>query len=296
MKAAFLIPAVAVAMAAMFCMAVPFADLSSAEGEVDNDQGTVTYYTYTVDFQFQGTNAQWIQWDFGFSDGNGNPVTSTEWNPSGIVFPGKGTYTVTQVVGNTVGTYVSQLKIVIMGTPEVTFESNGGSEVPMQIVKVGNKVTQPDDPVKDGYTFAGWYKESSLLNRYSFDQPVSQHMTLYAKWTSASSGTVPNEGGDAADTGNGGDSGEGNAEDGKKDTEDGEGSDSSGSSVSVGGLEVSNGAVYLLVVVAGALLVFFGNRNGNTRMLYAGIAVAAAGVIIWLIGFDLAGIIGGGDS
>ena len=60
----FILPAFALLAGLMFCLSVLPADLSSADG-VDNDQGTVTYYTYTVDFQFQGTDAQWILWEFG---------------------------------------------------------------------------------------------------------------------------------------------------------------------------------------------------------------------------------------
>ncbi len=269
MKAAFLIPAVAVAVAAMFCLAVPFADLSSAE--VDNDQGEVTYYTYTVDFQFQGTDAQWILWDFGFDDGNGNPVTSDQWNPSGIVFPAKGTYIVTQTVGNTVGTYVSQLRINIMGTPEITFESNGGSDVPAQIVKVGSKLVQPDDPVREGYTFSGWYKESSLLNQYNFGQPVTRHMTLYAKWTPVSPGVQPDD-----------------TEPQVPDEDGEEGSDEGSSAPAI--------AVNIGLLALGAVAAFFGFRQGNRGIVIVGAVFAVAGIVCLAAGFDLIGLLGGGSS
>ena len=273
MKAVRLIPAAAAIAAMMLCLALPIADLSSAE--VDNDQGTVTYYTYTVDFQFQGTDAQWILWDFGFEE-NGEPVTSDEWNPSGIVFPAKGTYTVTQTVGNTVGTYVSQLKINIMGTPEVSFDSNGGSEVPMQIVKVGNKAVQPDNPVKDGYVFQGWYREQSLLNRYDFDQPVSQHITLYAKWSMAphdpADPTVPD-----GDDGNGG---------GDTDTE-GKMADEESFSPDI---------VNIALIVIGGIVAAVGYRNGSRGILIAGAIAAVIGIVCWMGGFDVFGFTGGGSS
>lgn len=259
--------------------------LSSADG-VDNDQGTVTYYTYTVDFQFQGTDAQWIQWDFGFKDSNGNDVTSTEWNPSGIVFPAKGTYTVIQTVGNTVGTYVSQLRINIMGTPEVTFESNGGSSVPIQTVKVGNKVTEPSAPVKEGYTFAGWYKESSLLNRYSFDQPVSQHMTLYAKWTSGSpGGSGGNSGNDTPD----------NGDDGKNDGTN-TSSTSGSSTFKIGGMSVDSNLLSMVFVLIGSVVFFIGNRNENDRMKIGGIALVAISILMMVFGIDYVSMFGQGGA
>ncbi len=264
-----LIPAAVAAAALMLCLALPIADLSSAEG-VDNDQGTVTYYTYTVDFQFHGTDAQWIHWDFGFTR-NGSPVTSDEWNPQGIEFPGKGTYTVTQTVGNTVGTYVSVLRINIMGTPEVTFDSNGGSDVPVQIVKAGNKATPPSNPIRDGYTFSGWYKEMSLLNRFSFDQPVSQHMTLYAKWTPIQSGNGPGDD-DGKDT------------EPSKDTDGTE--EEKAEAFALGSTFVS-----LAVFAVGAVVAYFGNRSDNRTLRIAGIVIALAAGVCLVFDVDLLGLL-----
>ena len=46
------------------------------------------------------------------------------------------------------------------GTFTVTFDSNGGSEVPSQKVEAGGTVTMPDAPTKDGYVFAGWFTDN----------------------------------------------------------------------------------------------------------------------------------------
>ena len=173
---------------------------ASAYAAVDNDQGEVTYYTYTCNFMFEGTDAQYIEWDFGFDNPDGTRATSTEWNPSNVVFPAKGRYTVTQTVSNTVGTYTSQIIVNILGTPEITYESNGGSEVFMQIVKVGETTSAPTAPVKEGFEFGGWYYDSDLKNAVDFSQPISQHVTYYAKWIApgasdegADSGSSDNE-------------------------------------------------------------------------------------------------------
>ena len=164
------------------------AGASMASAEVDNDQGTVSYYTYTVDFAFKGTDAQTILWDFGFDNPDGTRATSDEWNPQGIVFPAKGLYTVTQIVSNTVGTYTSQLKVEILGTPEITFITDGGTHIPVQVVKLGQRVTIPAAPVKEGYEFGGWFTDSACTERYDFNNGVTGHTTLYAKWTPASGG------------------------------------------------------------------------------------------------------------
>ena len=172
---------------AAFAAILIFSPSVSAEG-IDNDQGEVTHYTYTCNFAYQGTNAQSIQWDFGFNNIDGTRATSTEWNPQGIVFPAKGKYTVTQTVSNTVGTYVSQIVINIMGTPEIRFETQGGSEIDMQLVKVGEHITVPENPTKNGYTFGGWYLEPGCTNAADLTQPASVHVTYYAKWNSVEPG------------------------------------------------------------------------------------------------------------
>ncbi|MGI6332178.1 MAG: InlB B-repeat-containing protein [Zhaonellaceae bacterium] len=65
-----------------------------------------------------------------------------------------------------------------------TFNSNGGSEVGAQTADFGTKLTKPDDPIKEGYTFAGWYKDDELANEWDFDTDVvTEDITLYAKWT-----------------------------------------------------------------------------------------------------------------
>ena len=65
----------------------------------------------------------------------------------------------------------------------VTYESNGGSMVPSQTVKYNETANKPADPTKSGYTFAGWYTEEKLTNKYDFATPVTGNITLYAKWT-----------------------------------------------------------------------------------------------------------------
>ena len=50
-------------------------------------------------------------------------------------------------------------------------------------LEVGSSYTaQTQNPV-EGYTFAGWYTEEKLTNKYDFATPVTGNITLYAKWT-----------------------------------------------------------------------------------------------------------------
>lgn len=67
----------------------------------------------------------------------------------------------------------------------VTFQTMGGSEIPAVLVNSGEPLTRPEDPVRSGYVFAGWYQDSRLTQRYDFNQGVTEDMTLYAKWEAA---------------------------------------------------------------------------------------------------------------
>ncbi|MEY9974480.1 putative repeat protein (TIGR02543 family) [Lysinibacillus sp. RC46] len=69
----------------------------------------------------------------------------------------------------------------------VTFDSDGGSKVPSQSVEPGGLVKVPSTPLKEGYTFAGWYKDKGLTEVWDFDQDlVTKDITLYAKWSKVS--------------------------------------------------------------------------------------------------------------
>ncbi len=64
----------------------------------------------------------------------------------------------------------------------VIFDSEGGSSVPAQTVEEGKTVVKPDDPLRLGYNFDGWYLEGSKT-AYDFKTPVTDNLVLHAKWT-----------------------------------------------------------------------------------------------------------------
>ncbi|OPZ92541.1 MAG: Internalin-A precursor [Bacteroidetes bacterium ADurb.Bin416] len=70
----------------------------------------------------------------------------------------------------------------------VAFDTMGGSFIKPQLVAKGALVTQPAAPVREGWTFAGWYRdrEGTTAWVYSTDT-ISADTTLYAKWTGGSS-------------------------------------------------------------------------------------------------------------
>lgn len=65
----------------------------------------------------------------------------------------------------------------------VTFNSNGGSDVPEQI-RANAAATKPDSR-KAGYTLVGWYTDEACTAAYAFTKPVTDSVTLYAKWEAA---------------------------------------------------------------------------------------------------------------
>lgn len=65
----------------------------------------------------------------------------------------------------------------------VTFNSNGGSDVPEQI-RANAAATKPDSR-RAGYTLVGWYTDEACTAAYDFTKPVTDSVTLYAKWEAA---------------------------------------------------------------------------------------------------------------
>ena len=67
----------------------------------------------------------------------------------------------------------------------VTFNSYGGTPVPpAQEVEYGLTATKPADPTLKGYTFAFWYlgEDEQNATAYDFNTPVTENITLTAKW------------------------------------------------------------------------------------------------------------------
>ena len=85
------------------------------------------------------------------------------------------------------GAYVTVNLGKANGTPVVytiTFNSNGGATVTSQNVNAGEKVIEPTPaPTKEGFTFDGWYEDSTFSKKFDFNTPITDSMILYAKWT-----------------------------------------------------------------------------------------------------------------
>lgn len=86
----------------------------------------------------------------------------------------------------------------------LNFDSCGGSTVVSITQDYNTTIAEPADPTKLGYTFAGWYTDTSLTTAAEFPYTITGNATVYAKWTinsysvtydanSAVGGNTPND-------------------------------------------------------------------------------------------------------
>ena len=68
----------------------------------------------------------------------------------------------------------------------VHFETNGGTPIEDIVVTDWCDFDMPDDPVKDGYVFVGWYEDPDFQDEY-WASCVEESFTLYARFISADS-------------------------------------------------------------------------------------------------------------
>lgn len=73
----------------------------------------------------------------------------------------------------------------VSGAWTVTFNTNGGTPEPESQIRANLPATKPDDPTRSGYVFAGWYTDEACTAAYDFTKPVTDSVTLYAKWEAA---------------------------------------------------------------------------------------------------------------
>ena len=75
-------------------------------------------------------------------------------------------------------------------TYEVSFNTMGGNTVATQTVRYEAKAYEPEEPLKNGNSFLGWYTSNddgiSLSDEaFDFETQITADITLYAKWSGA---------------------------------------------------------------------------------------------------------------
>lgn len=67
----------------------------------------------------------------------------------------------------------------------VTFKNKDGTIIGDTTANHDAKVNQQEDPARDGYDFAGWFKDDEFSEDWNFDSDtVTSDTTIYAKWKS----------------------------------------------------------------------------------------------------------------
>lgn len=68
---------------------------------------------------------------------------------------------------------------------KVTYEMDGGSAIEPSSVMNGKMPEKPADPKKDGYNFIGWYADGDFSEPFDFSRPITENITLYARFEKA---------------------------------------------------------------------------------------------------------------
>gem|GEM_PF-7030139 len=71
------------------------------------------------------------------------------------------------------------------GTLAVSFDSKGGTSInTIDGIAYNEIITAPAEPVKEGYTFDGWYTDETGDTKWNFSEDrVVQDITLFARWS-----------------------------------------------------------------------------------------------------------------
>lgn len=64
----------------------------------------------------------------------------------------------------------------------IIFNSLGGSAVQDLVAPIYSSITEPEEPTKYGYTFAGWYLSVQFTQEYNFMLMPEDNISLFAKW------------------------------------------------------------------------------------------------------------------
>ena len=75
--------------------------------------------------------------------------------------------------------------IIEMANPglKITFDSNGGTDVPSQKQAYGELLEVPENPSREGYTFTGWYRDEACDIQWNVEtDTIESDTNLYAGW------------------------------------------------------------------------------------------------------------------
>jgi uncharacterized repeat protein (TIGR02543 family) len=165
---------------------------------VTNETNTVIGWTLQFYARVEGPNNPdpSVTWKVDGASGS-----QTNIDEQGLLFVGVGetAETLTVIATSATDPTKSGMAIVTVSikTPTVIFDVNGGdvsSKPPTQTVSVGGFISEPRNPERKYYIFAGWYTKKEPAeqtdlqwdfrnNQVTPDKILGSTFTLYAKWT-----------------------------------------------------------------------------------------------------------------
>ncbi|EOH79062.1 InlB B-repeat-containing protein [Enterococcus malodoratus] len=77
---------------------------------------------------------------------------------------------------------VRDVVVNVLAVYDLSFETNGGSEILPQQAVVNSHWAKPAPPTKANFQFDGWYIDRECTEPFDFSQPATESRTIYAKW------------------------------------------------------------------------------------------------------------------
>lgn len=86
------------------------------------------------------------------------------------------------VGSHTAPTLTKDVDCYVWTSHNVTFNTDGGTAIAPAAIEFGKKVAKPANPEKDGFVFVDWYADAEFTKAFSFDTPIVEDTTIYAKF------------------------------------------------------------------------------------------------------------------
>lgn len=147
--------------------------------KMSGNQGRPTTFTVNTESDGTGTVIGSVTADAGKWSGSTNYSFS-------FVVPENGDYFLTWKTEDSDGDRSLAWGFTLTQTGEalkITFDSDGGTAIAPQYLSEGDVIQEPEDPVKYGFIFNGWwYNDDGFDSKWNFELGVEKDMTLVAHW------------------------------------------------------------------------------------------------------------------
>ena len=147
--------------------------------KMSGNQGRPTTFTVNTESDGTGTVIGSVTADAGKWPGSTNYSFS-------FVVPENGDYFLTWKTEDSDGDRSLAWGFTLTQTGEalkITFDSDGGTAIVPQYLSEGDVIQEPEDPVKYGFIFNGWwYNDDGFDSKWNFELGVEKDMTLVAHW------------------------------------------------------------------------------------------------------------------